>query len=54
MRQSIGQALMGAGLLVVLLGLLIGLQHHDLKTELAMLAIGAGAFFVGHRLRGEG
>ena len=50
MQASLAWTLKLFGLVIVGTGLLVGLMHDALRTEVAMLAIGGGLFLIGHRL----
>ncbi len=50
MRASLAWILQLLGLVVVGTALLVGLSHGALRTEVAMLGIGAGMFLLGRWL----
>jgi len=51
--KSLGWALQFLGLVIVGTALLVGLVYDALRTELAMLAVGAAFFLIGRRLLGS-
>jgi len=54
MRPTLGWVLQFLGLVVVGSALLVGLFQDALRLEVAMLAIGSGAFLLGRRLEKSG
>ena len=50
MRAGLAWILQLGGLVVVGTALLVGLAHGALRTEVAMLAVGAGLFLLGRVL----
>lgn len=53
MLQSLAWTLQVLGLIVTGTALLVGLAYEALRTEIAMLAIGAGLFLAGRWLAGR-
>jgi hypothetical protein len=48
---SVGWVLQLLGLVVVALALLVGLGYDQLRTEIAMMAVGGGMFLLGRWLQ---
>lgn len=51
--KSLGWTLQVAALVLVGSALLVGLIYDELRTELAMLAVGGGLFLLGRKLLGS-
>lgn len=51
--KSLGWTLQVAALVLVGCALLVGLVYDELRTELAMLAVGGGLFLLGRKLLGS-
>jgi len=51
--KSLGWTLQVAALVLVGTALLVGLIYDELRTELAMLAVGGGLFLLGRKLLGS-